>query len=88
MSSNPHVVDMCLGTSQQLFRFNPTKVHDLYAQESILYIELLVDDSFIIPYEFGYLELDDLWADFRVISDILNDINTTHPIGVRNETID
>lgn len=88
MSSNLHVVDMCLGTNQQVFRFNPTKVHDIYAHESILYIELLVDDSFIAVYEFGYLELDDLWKDFRFMSDILIDINTAHPVGIRTETID
>lgn len=79
MSLNPHVVDICLGTCQTPFRFNPTKVHDLYAKESFLYIELLVDDSFLVPYEFAYLELDDLWKDFRALSDFLTDINTTSP---------
>jgi hypothetical protein len=79
MSLNPHVVDICLGTCQTPFRFNPTKVHDLYAKESFLYIELMVDARFLVPYEFEYLELDDLWKDFRAISEILTDINTTSP---------
>lgn len=79
MSLNQHVVDICLGTCQTPFRFNPTKVHDLYAKESFLYIELLVDGSFLVPYEFAYLELDDLWKDFRTLSEFLTDINTMPP---------
>lgn len=76
MSLNPLVVDICLGTHQQLFRFNPKLVHSIYASESTLYIELLVGDNYIMPYEFEYSELDDLWKDFRTIADILDDINT------------
>lgn len=77
MLLNPLVVDICLGTCQTPFRFNPAKVHDLYTKESILYIELLIDASFLVPYEFEYDELDELWKDFRAISEFLTDINTT-----------
>lgn len=87
MLLNPHVVDICLGTCQTPFRFNPTKVHDLYAKESFLYIELLVDDTFLVPYEFAYLELDDLWKDFRALSDFLTDINTTPPVNGAEEKL-
>lgn len=67
MLSNPPVVNICLGVEQQMFRFNPSKLHDMYAIQNILYIELVVDDSFIAPYEFVYLDIDDLLHDFKAI---------------------
>lgn len=71
MLSNPNVVNVCLGTDQQLFRFNPQKVHDLYAIQNTLYVELLVDDSFVVPYEFAYLDIDDLIVDFKAVNELL-----------------
>lgn len=70
MLSNPHVVDICLGSDQQMFRFNPKKVHDIYAKESVLYIELIVDDTWIAPYEFGYLDIEDMFRDIRILSEL------------------
>lgn len=67
MLSNPPVVNVCLGIEQQMFRFSPNKLHDMYAIQNILYIELVVDDSFIVPYEFVYLDIDDLLLDFKAI---------------------
>jgi hypothetical protein len=71
MLSNPNVVNVWLGTDQQLFRFNPKKVHDLYAIQNTLYVELLVDDSFVVPYEFAYLDIDDLIVDFKAVNELL-----------------
>ena len=71
MLSNPNVVNVCLGTDKQLFRFNPQKVHDLYAIQNTLYVELLVDDSFVVPYEFAYLDIDDLIVDFKAVNELL-----------------
>lgn len=67
MLSNPPVVNVCLGVEQQMFRFSPNKLHDMYAIQNTLYIELVVDDSFIVPYEFAYLDIDDLLLDFKAI---------------------
>ncbi|MNC33768.1 hypothetical protein D3C81_1930550 [compost metagenome] len=67
MSSNLQVVNICLGIEQQMFRFSPNKLHDLYAIQNVLYIELIVDDSFIVPYEFPYLDIDDLLVDFKAL---------------------
>lgn len=39
----------------------------MYAIQNILFIELVVDDSFIVPYEFVYLDIDDLLLDFKAI---------------------
>ena len=50
-----------------MFRFSPKKLHDLYAIQNILFIELIVDDTFIVPYEFAYLDIDDLLQDFKAI---------------------
>ncbi|MND31813.1 hypothetical protein D3C76_102720 [compost metagenome] len=50
-----------------MFRFSPNKLHDLYAIQNVLYIELIVDDSFIVPYEFPYLDIDDLLVDFKAL---------------------
>lgn len=71
MSSNQHVVNICLGFDQQMFRFDPSRLHDIYAVQSTLYVELLVDDSFVIPYEFSYLDLEDLLSDFRALQLLL-----------------
>lgn len=70
MPSSLHVVDICLGMYQQPFRFNPTKVHDIYAKESILFIELIVDDSWIASYEFEYSDIEDMFRDIRTLSDL------------------
>lgn len=67
MLSNPLVVNVCLGVEQQMFRFSPKKLHDMYAIQNTLFIELVVDDSFIVPYEFAYLDIDDLLLDIKVI---------------------
>ena len=50
-----------------MFRFNPSKLHDMYAIQNSLFIELIVDDSFIAPYEFVYLDIDDLLVDFKAL---------------------
>lgn len=39
----------------------------MYAIQNTLFIELVVDDSFIVPYEFVYLDIDDLLLDFKAI---------------------
>lgn len=65
--SDDHV-NICLGNEQESFRFNPAKVHDLYAEANILYIELVVDGKFIATYEFAYDDIDDLLVDFKAIS--------------------
>lgn len=54
-----------------MFRFSPSKLHDLYAIQNVLFIELLVDDSFIVPYEFLYLDIDDLLVDFKALEKTL-----------------
>ena len=59
---------ICLGDSHESFRFNPTKVHDLYAEAGILYIEIVVDGMFIATYEFEYSDPDELLKDFKSIS--------------------
>ncbi len=50
-----------------MFRFSPNKLHDLYAIQNVLFIELIVDDTFIVPYEFAYLDIDDLLVDFKAL---------------------
>lgn len=71
MLSNPHVVNICLGSEQQMFRFDPTRLHDIYAVQNVLFVELLVDDSFVIPYEFLYLDVEDLLVDVRVLVNLM-----------------
>ena len=65
--SDDHV-NICLGNDLESFRFNPRKVHDLYAEANILYIEMVVDGKFIATYEFIYDDIDDLLVDFKAIS--------------------
>lgn len=54
-----------------MFRFDPTRLHDIYVVQDILYVELLVDDSFVIPYEFMYLDVEDLFSDVRVLMNLM-----------------
>lgn len=72
MQSNQPVVNICLGTDPQLFRFNPRKVHDLYVILNTIWIELIVDDQFIADYQFEYTDTDDMLADLKCLSDAIS----------------
>lgn len=54
-----------------MFRFDPNRLHDIYAVQNVLFVELLVDDSFVIPYEFPYLDVEDLLVDVRALTQLM-----------------
>lgn len=70
MLSNPHVVNICLGINQDMFRFSPEKLHDIYARHNTLCVELNVE-SFMVLYEFDYVDNGELIKDIQTIEGYL-----------------